>query len=38
MGIADYSSFPSGLFNNTVWVDGGRYMPNMMKMTAKAQK
>lgn len=31
MGTASYSSFPAGLFNDTVWANGGRYMPGMMK-------
>jgi cytochrome aa3-600 menaquinol oxidase subunit 2 len=34
-GTAQYSSFPSGLFNDTVWADGGRYMPGMMQGVTK---
>lgn len=30
MGTASFSSFPPGLFENVVWVNGGRYMPDMM--------
>jgi cytochrome aa3-600 menaquinol oxidase subunit 2 len=30
VGTASYSSFPPGLFNDTVWANGGRYMPEMM--------
>jgi cytochrome aa3-600 menaquinol oxidase subunit 2 len=30
MGTESYSSFPSGLFDKTVWMYGGRYMPGMM--------
>ncbi|MCL6631734.1 MAG: ubiquinol oxidase subunit II [Alicyclobacillus herbarius] len=29
MGEATYSAFPNGLFNATVWADGGQYMPGM---------
>ncbi|MCL6626327.1 ubiquinol oxidase subunit II [Alicyclobacillus shizuokensis] len=29
MGEATYSAFPKGLFNATVWADGGQYMPGM---------
>jgi cytochrome o ubiquinol oxidase subunit 2/cytochrome aa3-600 menaquinol oxidase subunit 2 len=32
MGTASYGSFPSGLFRDTVWADGGRYMPGVMAM------
>jgi len=31
MGTSQYSSFPPGLFDDTVWADGGQYMPNMSK-------
>ncbi|GGJ07051.1 quinol oxidase subunit 2 [Alicyclobacillus cellulosilyticus] len=30
MGTASYKSFPPGLFNDTVWADGGQYMPGML--------
>ncbi|MBX5436430.1 MAG: COX aromatic rich motif-containing protein [Alicyclobacillaceae bacterium] len=30
IGTAEYSSFPPGLFDDTVWINGGRYMPGMM--------
>jgi cytochrome o ubiquinol oxidase subunit II len=33
MGIASYSSYPPGSFNDTVWADGGRYMPGRMSQT-----
>lgn len=29
---AQYSSFPAGLFDEVVWVNGGRYMPGMVDM------
>jgi cytochrome o ubiquinol oxidase subunit 2/cytochrome aa3-600 menaquinol oxidase subunit 2 len=31
IGALSYSSFPDGLFNSTIWTDGGRYMPGMMQ-------
>ncbi|MCL6443962.1 MAG: ubiquinol oxidase subunit II [Alicyclobacillus sp.] len=33
IGTKSYSSFPPGLFNGTIWADGGQYMPNMMNQT-----
>lgn len=31
-----YSSFPPTLFNDTIWAEGGKYMPNMMNQTGSA--
>lgn len=31
VGTLSYSSFPPNLFNDTIWADGGRYMPEMIQ-------
>ncbi|MDI3256464.1 MAG: ubiquinol oxidase subunit II [Kyrpidia sp.] len=36
MGTVSYSSYPPGLFEDTVWVNGGRYFPDMMHMDRQA--
>lgn len=36
MGVTQYSSFPPGLFDNTVWANGGRYMPSMINQPGGA--
>ncbi|EJY54433.1 cytochrome c oxidase subunit II [Alicyclobacillus hesperidum URH17-3-68] len=38
IGTKSYSSFPPGLFNGTIWADGGQYMPNMMNQTGSPLK
>ncbi|MCL6453988.1 MAG: ubiquinol oxidase subunit II [Alicyclobacillus sp.] len=33
VGTSSYASYPAHLFNDTVWADGGQYMPGMMNQT-----
>lgn len=33
VGTKEYASFPPGLFNDTVWAEGGQYMTGMMGQT-----
>ncbi|GGI99103.1 quinol oxidase subunit 2 [Alicyclobacillus cellulosilyticus] len=37
MGRAAYSSFPKGLFNATIWAEGGRYMDGMLDMPGMSE-
>lgn len=38
MGTVSYSAFPAGLFDSTIWAEGGRYMPKTMKVAGTANR